>query len=112
VSRCWIVPNLTANERDKICRLYVQEKLSEKIIGIRFNLTEAGVRRVLCESGIPTRYRNGKTSDRARQVGGPRLKVPSSEISRLRSSGLSVRAIGRELGISQSSVRRRLTSAA
>jgi hypothetical protein len=59
---------LTANERDKICRLYMQEKLSEKIIGIRFNLTQAGVRRVLRETGIPIRNGNCKTNDCARQI--------------------------------------------
>src|SRR5437660_344272 len=48
---------------------------------------------------------------KGRQIGRPRLKVHSSEIARLRSSGLSLRAIGRELGISEGSVRR-LTSAA
>src|SRR5438552_1325130 len=48
---------------------------------------------------------------KGRQIGRPRLKVHSSEITRLRSSGLSLRAIGRELGISEGSVRR-LTSAA
>jgi DNA invertase Pin-like site-specific DNA recombinase len=47
---------------------------------------------------------------RGRQIGRPRLKVHSSEIARLRSSGLSLRAIGRELGISEGSVRR-LTAA-
>src|SRR6266478_1754449 len=48
---------------------------------------------------------------RGRQIGRPRLNIRSSEITRLRSSGLSLRAIGRELGISEGSVRR-LTSAA
>jgi len=47
---------------------------------------------------------------KGRQIGRPRLKVRSSEIARLRSSGLSLRAIGRELGISEGSVRR-LTAA-
>ena len=43
---------------------------------------------------------------RGRQLGRPRVQVHSSEITRLRSSGLSLRAIGRELGISEGSVRR------
>jgi DNA invertase Pin-like site-specific DNA recombinase len=43
---------------------------------------------------------------KGRQIGRPRLNVHSSEITRLRSSGLSLRAIGRELGISEGSVRR------
>jgi DNA invertase Pin-like site-specific DNA recombinase len=43
---------------------------------------------------------------KGRHLGRPRLKVQSSEIARLRSSGLSQRAIGRELGISEGSVRR------
>jgi DNA invertase Pin-like site-specific DNA recombinase len=42
---------------------------------------------------------------KGRRLGRPRLKVHSSEIARLRSSGLSLRAIGRELGISEGSVR-------
>src|SRR6266849_6540030 len=47
---------------------------------------------------------------KGRQIGRPRLKVQPTEIARLQSSGLSLRAIGRELGISEGSVRR-LTSA-
>jgi DNA invertase Pin-like site-specific DNA recombinase len=43
---------------------------------------------------------------KGRQIGRPRLNVQSSDIARLRSSGLSLRAIGRELGISEGSVRR------
>jgi DNA invertase Pin-like site-specific DNA recombinase len=43
---------------------------------------------------------------KGRQIGRPRLNVQSSEITRLQSSGLSLRAIGRELGISEGSVRR------
>jgi DNA invertase Pin-like site-specific DNA recombinase len=43
---------------------------------------------------------------KGRQIGRPRLKVHASEIARLRSSGLSLRAIGRQLGISEGSVRR------
>src|SRR5271154_6142808 len=39
-------------------------------------------------------------------LGRPRLIVKSGEISRLRASGLSLRAIARELGISEGSVRR------
>jgi DNA invertase Pin-like site-specific DNA recombinase len=42
---------------------------------------------------------------KGRQIGRPRLNVQSSDIARLRSSGLSLRAIGRELGISEGSVR-------
>lgn len=49
---------------------------------------------------------------KGRQIGRPRLKVHSSEIARLRSSGLSLRAIGRELGISDASVRRMTATAA
>ncbi len=47
---------------------------------------------------------------KGRQIGRPRLQVQPTEIARLQSSGLSLRAIGRELGISEGSVRR-LTSA-
>jgi DNA invertase Pin-like site-specific DNA recombinase len=46
---------------------------------------------------------------KGRQIGRPRLQVQPTEIARLQSSGLSLRAIGRELGISEGSVRR-LTS--
>src|SRR5712664_1609763 len=47
---------------------------------------------------------------KGRQIGRPKLNVTHAEIARLRTSGLSLRAIGRELGISEGSVRR-LTSA-
>ncbi len=43
---------------------------------------------------------------KGRQIGRPRLKVHSSEIARLKAQGLSLRAIGRELGVSEGSVRR------
>jgi DNA invertase Pin-like site-specific DNA recombinase len=43
---------------------------------------------------------------RGRRIGRPRLNVQSAEIARLRASGLSLRAIGRKLGISEGSVRR------
>jgi DNA invertase Pin-like site-specific DNA recombinase len=46
------------------------------------------------------------------QIGRPRLKVQAAEIARLKAKGLSRRAIGRELGISEGSVRRMLTVAA
>lgn len=49
---------------------------------------------------------------KGRQIGRPRLQVQPSEITRLRSSGLSLRAIGRELGISEGSVRRLASAAA
>jgi DNA invertase Pin-like site-specific DNA recombinase len=55
------------------------------------------------KAGLAQARRNG------RQIGRPRLTVQSSEIVRLRASGLSLRAIGRELGNSEGSVRR-LTS--
>jgi DNA invertase Pin-like site-specific DNA recombinase len=43
---------------------------------------------------------------KGRQLGRPRLQVRPVEVNRLQSSGLSLRAIGRELGISEGSVRR------
>jgi DNA invertase Pin-like site-specific DNA recombinase len=43
---------------------------------------------------------------KGRRIGRPRLKVHSSQVAQLRSSGLSLRAIGRSLGISEGSVRR------
>ena len=45
-------------------------------------------------------------------VGRPRLDVQPAEIGRLRSQGLSLRAIGRSLGISEGSVRRLASAAA
>jgi DNA invertase Pin-like site-specific DNA recombinase len=52
------------------------------------------------KAGLAQARRNG------RRIGRPRLSVQSSEIARLRASGLSLRAIGRTLGISEGSVRR------
>jgi DNA invertase Pin-like site-specific DNA recombinase len=43
---------------------------------------------------------------RGAKLGRPRLKVQAAEIARLRAQGLSLRAIGRELHISEGSVRR------
>lgn len=63
MSRCWIFTNLTDRDREKICRLYQEERLSEKTIGIRFSLTEAGVRRVLREGNITIRNGNSKVPE-------------------------------------------------
>ena len=49
---------------------------------------------------------------RGRQIGRPRLKVQSAEIASLKARGLSQRAIGRELGISEGSVRRLASASA
>ena len=49
---------------------------------------------------------------KGRQIGRPRLRVRFADIARLMAKGLSRRAVGRELGISEGSVRRRLTAAA
>src|ERR1700686_610154 len=49
---------------------------------------------------------------RGAKLGRPRLKVQASEIARLRAQGLSLRAIGRELHISEGSVRRLVSTAA
>jgi len=46
---------------------------------------------------------------KGRKLGRPRLQVQSAEIVRLRASGLSLRAIGRQLRISEGSVRRYAT---
>jgi DNA-binding CsgD family transcriptional regulator len=46
------------------------------------------------------------------QIGRPRLKVQAAEIARLKAQGLSLRAIGRELSISEGSVRRLASVAA
>jgi DNA invertase Pin-like site-specific DNA recombinase len=43
---------------------------------------------------------------KGRKLGRPRLQVQSAEIARLRASGLSLRAIGRQLRISEGTVRR------
>ncbi len=48
---------------------------------------------------------------KGRQLGRPRLKVRLSEIASLKARGLSQRAIGRQLGISEGSVRRLASSA-
>jgi DNA invertase Pin-like site-specific DNA recombinase len=58
------------------------------------------------KAGLAQARRNG------RQIGRPRLKVQSSEIARLRASGFSLRAIGRELGVSEGSVRRLVSAPA
>lgn len=47
---------------------------------------------------------------KGRQIGRPRLNIQTSEITRLRSSGLSLRAVARELGISDASVRRMMAA--
>jgi DNA invertase Pin-like site-specific DNA recombinase len=49
---------------------------------------------------------------KGRKIGRPRLNVQSSEIVRLRASGLSLRAIARQLGVSEGSVRRLASVAA
>ena len=49
---------------------------------------------------------------KGRFAGRPRLKVQPAEIARLRASGLSLRAIGRQLRISEGSVRRLVSIAA
>lgn len=49
---------------------------------------------------------------KGRQIGRPRLKVQPGTIARLKGQGLSLRAIGRELGISEGSVRLLAKSAA
>lgn len=49
---------------------------------------------------------------KGRQIGRPRLQVQAAQIARLKAQGLSLRAIGRELGIGDGSVRRLLASAA
>jgi DNA invertase Pin-like site-specific DNA recombinase len=49
---------------------------------------------------------------RGRVLGRPRLNIRFAQIASLRASGLSMRAIGRELGISEGSVRRLVRSGA
>ncbi len=49
---------------------------------------------------------------KGRQIGRPRLQVQRSEIARLMAQGLSRRAVGRELGISEGSVRRLVSATA
>src|SRR5713226_81811 len=43
---------------------------------------------------------------KGRQIGRPRLSTQPVDIARLKAQGLSLRAIGRELGVSEGSVRR------
>jgi DNA invertase Pin-like site-specific DNA recombinase len=49
---------------------------------------------------------------RGKKLGRPQLRANAAEITRLKSQGLSLRAIARQLGIGDGSVRRLLTSAA
>src|SRR5260370_4117598 len=49
---------------------------------------------------------------KGRQIGRPRLKVRSSEVANLKARGRSQRAVGRELGISEGSVRRLVSATA
>ena len=63
----------------------------------RSERTKAGLARVRAEG---------------RTLGRPRLELQSAQIARLRSQGLSLRAIGRELGVSEGSIRRMLSVAA
>ena len=49
---------------------------------------------------------------KGRKIGRPRLQVRLAEIARLKAKGHSLRAIGRELGISDASVRRMTATAA
>src|SRR6266852_3928888 len=49
---------------------------------------------------------------KGRQLGRPRLRTQPTEIARLMAQGLSQRAVGRELGISEGSVRRLICAAA
>ena len=49
---------------------------------------------------------------KGRQIGRPRLQVQPGQIARLIAQGLSLRAVGRELGISEGSVRRLVSTAA
>lgn len=49
---------------------------------------------------------------KGRQIGRPRLQVKTADIARLMAQGLSQRAVGRELGISEGSVRRLVSATA
>jgi DNA invertase Pin-like site-specific DNA recombinase len=60
----------------------------------RSERTKAGLARVRAEG---------------RTLGRPRLELQSAQIARLRAQGLSLRAIGRELGVSEGSIRRMLS---
>jgi DNA invertase Pin-like site-specific DNA recombinase len=54
----------------------------------------------------PTKAGIAIARSKGRQIGRPRLKIQPGEITRLRARGLSLRAIGRELGVSEGSIRR------
>ena len=47
-----------------------------------------------------------------RTLGRPRLELQSAHIARLRAQGLSLRAIGRQFGVSEGSIRRTLSTSA
>jgi DNA invertase Pin-like site-specific DNA recombinase len=49
---------------------------------------------------------------RGKRIGRPRLAVQSAEIQRLKAAGHSLRSIGRQLGVSEGSVRRLASTAA
>jgi len=49
---------------------------------------------------------------KGKRIGRPRLAIQSTEITRLRAAGHSLRSIGRSLGISEGSVRRLVSTAA
>ncbi len=49
---------------------------------------------------------------KGKRIGRPKANIQSSEINRLRASGMSLRAIGRELSISEATVRRLTASGA
>jgi DNA invertase Pin-like site-specific DNA recombinase len=63
---------------------------------------------------LSERTRAGLAVARAkgRKLGRPKLTVSAAEIARLRAQGLSLRAVGRSLGISEGSVRRLASAAA
>lgn len=78
------------------------------VFGIFASIAE--FERELIRDRVKSGIRNARA--KGRLIGRPRLKVNPSEIARLRAQGMSLRAIGRSLGIADGSVRRLLSPAA
>ena len=58
------------------------------------------------QSPVSERVRAGlrKARNKGKRLGRPRVPVDAKEIQRLRSQGLSLRAIGRKIGVSRTTV--------
>ncbi len=52
----------TEAERQKICRLYREEKLSIRLLSVRFDCTEVAIQKVLRAGGVSVNSRNNQLS--------------------------------------------------